>query len=206
MRYNILSIFVIIFLFFSSSNSLADMTVEELFFDNSKPFNLKILEIIPENGQIQIGPKNAKNTIIEFMDYLCGYCKKIHPELIELVENRDDIQIIFLQHPILSASSTIIAEMVVAASYQNKDFEFHNELFLIQGSLSHEKLNQIIEKLDINSTQLSIDMGRDEVKNIIKLSSFLANGAGARGTPTLFINDEIFPGYISAQQIKSLLK
>ena len=58
----------------------------------------------------------------------------------------------------------------------------------------------------VNSVQLNIDMGKDMTKNIVRLSSFLANGAGARGTPTLFINEEIFPGYISTQQIISLLK
>ena len=206
MRYYFINFFVFIFYIFQSQNSLAEMTIQELFFDESKPFHLKILEVIPENGKIEIGPANAKNTIIEFMDYFCSYCKKIHPELIEIAKNRDDTRVIFIQHPILSQSSTIIAEMVVAASYQNKDLDFHNELFSIQGSLNHEKLNQIIEKLEINSTKLAIDISKDETKNIVKLSSFLANGAGARGTPTLFINEEIFPGYISAEQIKSLLK
>ena len=206
MRYYFINFFVFIFYIFQSQNSLAEMTLQELFFDESKPFHLKILEVIPENGKIEIGPTNAKNTIIEFMDYLCSYCKKIHPELIEIAKTRDDTRVIFIQHPILSQSSTIIAEMVVAASYQDKDLDFHNEIFSIQGSLTHEKLNQIIEKLEINSTKLAIDISKDETKNIVKLSSFLANGAGARGTPTLFINEEIFPGYISAQQIKSLLK
>ena len=31
---------------------------------------------------------------------------------------------------------------------------------------------------------------RDEVEKIIILSSFLANGSGARGTPSIFINDK----------------
>ena len=43
----------------------AEITVNELFFDSEKPFHLKILEAIPEDGIIQIGDDNAKNTIIE---------------------------------------------------------------------------------------------------------------------------------------------
>ena len=206
MRYYFINFFVFIFLVFTSLNSYADMTIEELFFDNSKPFHLKILEIIPENGKIEIGPKNAKNTIIEFMDYFCGYCKKIHPELLEIAKERNDTRVIFLQHPILSQSSTLIAEMVVAASYQNKDLEFHNALFSIEGNLNRDKLDKIMQTLEIDSIKLNIDMGKDQTKNIVRLSSFLANGSGARGTPTLLINKEVFPGYISAQQIKNLLK
>ena len=33
--------------------------------------------------------------------------------------------------------------------------------------------------------------GKDEINNIVKLSSFLAMGSGARGTPALFINEEL---------------
>ena len=206
MRYSILNYFMFIFVLTLNSNTFAEMTLEKLFFDNSQPFHLKILEAIPENGKLQIGPKNAENTIIEFMDYFCGYCKKIHPELMELAKKRDDTRIIFLQHPVLSESSKVIAEMVIAATYQNKGFEFHNELFLINGSINQEKLEQVVNKVGLDILKLRIDITKDEVKNIVRLSSFLANGAGARGTPTIFVNDEFVPGYISYQQIKSLLK
>ena len=54
----------------------AEVTVKDLFFDESKPFHLKIIDVIPEQGILQIGNDDAKNTIIEFMDYFCGYCKK----------------------------------------------------------------------------------------------------------------------------------
>ncbi len=67
-----------------------------------------MLSVIPEDGIIQIGDDNAKNTIIEFMDYFCGYCKKVHYELLEIVNERDDTRLVFLQHPILSDSSKLL--------------------------------------------------------------------------------------------------
>ena len=206
MRYSILNFFVFIFVLNLNSNTFAEMTLEKLFFDNSQPFHLKILEAIPKNGKLQIGPENAENTIIEFMDYFCGYCKKIHPELMELAKIRNDTRVIFLHHPILSESSKVIAEMVIAATYQNKGLEFHDELFSIKGSINQEKLEQVVNKVGLDILKLRIDITKDEIKNIVRLSSFLANGVGARGTPTFFINEEFVPGYVSSQQIKSLLK
>ena len=166
MRFSIINFSVFIFILFSFNNVFAEktMTLEELFFDNSKPFHLKILEAIPEKGIVQIGPANAENTIIEFMDYFCGYCKKIHPELLEIAKERNDTRVIFLQHPILSQSSTLLAEMVVAASYQNKDLELHNALFSIEGNLNRDKLDKIIQTLEIDSIKLNIDMGKDQTK------------------------------------------
>ena len=184
----------------------AEVTVKELFFDESKPFHLKIIDVIPEQGILQIGNDDAKNTIIEFMDYFCGYCKKVHVELLQIANERKDTRIIFLQHPVLSESSKLLANMVVAANMQNKGIELHNALFGVEGNLNNAKLKQIIEELEINNAKLNIDMSKDEVRNIVNLSSFLANGSGARGTPTFFVNEELVVGYISIDRMKALLK
>jgi protein-disulfide isomerase len=186
--------------------SSADITLNELFFDDSKPYYLKVLDALPQSAIIAIGPQDAENTIIEFMDYFCGYCKKIHSELISIVEKRDDTRVIFLQHPILSDSSNLIAKMVVAANLQGKGWDLHHGLFTVKGSLTQQKLDQIIIDSEINKTKLMIDMGKDEIENTVKLSSFLAMGSGARGTPALFINEEFVGGYLPLEKLESMLK
>ena len=206
MRYNLINFSVFIFVFITSNAFSKDMTLNELFFDESEPYHLKILKALPEHAIIQVGPDDAKNTIIEFLDYFCGYCKKIHPELIDLAQRRNDTRVIFLQHPILSENSKVIAEMVIAANYQNKGTELHNDLFSISGSLTQEKLDKLISNLDIDITKLRIDMEKDETKNIVKLSSFIAMGSGARGTPALFFNEEFLGGYVPINQLERFLK
>ena len=205
MRYFKQQILVVIISALSCLSVKAEITVKELFFDESKSFHLKIIDVIPKEGIVQIGNDSAENTIIEFMDYFCGYCKKVHPELLQIAKERDDTRLIFLQHPILSDSSKILANMVVAANMQGKGVEFHNALFNIEGNLNKDKLDKIIEDLEINSVKLNIDMTKKEVSDIVNLSSFLANGSGARGTPTFFINEEFVVGYISIDRIKALL-
>ena len=206
MRYYLLKISVFIFFMLPAHVSSADITLNELFFDDSKSYYLKILDALPESAIIAIGPQNAENTIIEFMDYFCGYCKKIHSELISVVEKRDDTRVIFLQHPILSDSSNLIAKMVVAANLQGKGWDLHHGLFSIKGSLTQQKLDQIIIDSEINKTKLMIDIGKDEIDNTVKLSSFLAMGSGARGTPALFINEEFVGGYLPVEKLESMLK
>ena len=206
MRYYLIKISVFIFFMLPVNLSSNEITLNELFFDDSKPYYLKVLDALPESAIITIGPQDAENTIIEFMDYFCGYCKKIHSELISVVEKRDDTRVIFLQHPILSDSSNLIAKMVVAANLQGKGWDLHHGLFNVQGSLTQQKLDQIIIDLEINKTKLVIDMGKDEIDNTVKLSSFLAMGSGARGTPALFINEEFVGGYLPLEKLESMLK
>ena len=206
MRYYLLKISVFIFFMLPAHVSSSDITLNELFFDDSKPYYLKVLDALPESAIIAIGPQDAENTIIEFMDYFCGYCKKIHSELISVVEKRDDTRVIFLQHPILSDSSNLIAKMVIAANLQGKGWDLHHGLFSVKGSITQQKLDQIIIDSEINKTKLMIDMGKDEIDNTVKLSSFLAMGSGARGTPALFINEEFVGGYLPLEKLESMLK
>ena len=206
MRYYLVKFSVFIFLMFPTNVLSVDITLNELFFDDSKPYYLKVLDALPESAIIAIGPQEAENTIIEFMDYFCGYCKKIHTELISVVEKRDDTRVIFLQHPILSESSNLIAKMVVAANLQGKGWDLHHGLFTLKGSITQQKLDQIIIDSEINKTKLMIDMGKDEIDNTVKLSSFLAMGSGARGTPALFINEEFVGGYLPLEKIESMLR
>ncbi len=194
-----------IFLIFSKI-SFAEMTIEKLIFDETKPFHLKLLDAIPKEAKIEFGNEDAENVVIEFMDYFCGYCKKIHPELIQLTNERDDLKVVFLHHPILHPTSTLLAKMVIAASYQDKGFELHHAIFSIQGQITQAKLQEAAKKIELNEPMLQIDLGREEIDKMIQLSSFLAGGAGARGTPAIFINEEFFAGYVPKEKINRILK
>ena len=206
MRLKYFSILILILNIILFNRASFSTTMEEFIFDDSKPIHIKILEALPKEAIIQVGPDDAKNTVIEFMDYFCGYCKKIHPELLELAEERNDLRVVFLQHPILNQNSVLIAKMVIAAKYQNKGLELHNAIFSIEGSLTQEKLARIIDKIELNEVILQIDTNKPEVDKIIQLTSFLAGGIGARGTPTVFVNENYSPGYVSKAKIIGMLK
>ena len=104
----------------------------------------------------------------------------------------------FISVPLLHLTVTING----ADSKDDKN----DSIFSISGSITQKKLEKSIDEIGIDKIQLNIDMGRSDINKMIQLSSFLAGGAGARGTPTFFINEEFVPGYVSSQQIKSLLK
>ena len=205
MRLYIILFFNVLFLNLYCLPARSEITLNYLIFDDTTPYYLKVLEALPEEGKIQVGPDNAKYTIIEFFDYFCGYCKKIHPELIDLANTRNDLRVVFIQHPILNESSKVIAKIVIAASMQGKAFDLHHSLFSLQGSITSEKLQTAIKEAGLNEIKLKIDMDKDEVEKIIKLSSFLASGSGARGTPSIFINDEFYGGYLPPEKIKAML-
>ena len=183
-----------------------DITLKELVLGEKKDFHLRILKAIPENGQITIGPQEAENTIIEFFDYKCGYCYKMHPELVEIVNSRNDTRVVFLQFPILSETSAKLARLVLAANYQNKGFDIHHAILTQKGPITEEKINKILEDLKIDKKKINEDLNRIEIEESINLTSFIASAIGARGTPAVFINSEFNPGYVPKKIIEKLLK
>ena len=88
---------------------------------------------------------------------------------------------------------------------QGKGIEFHNEIFSIEGSITQEKLKEAVVKSGVNQIKFQIDLEKDEVDKLIALSSFIAGGSGARGTPSMFVNEFFYPGYLSKARIESLL-
>ena len=172
-------IICIIFLFFYTNvivANAADMTIKDLIMGEKENFHLRILATIPKNGQISIGPENAKNTIIEFFDYKCGYCVKMHPELVDLVKTRDDTRVIFLQLPILSQMSVKLAKLVLAANYQGKGFEIHHALLSTKGSLTDEKVEKIINDVKLDSEKIREDLKRAEIQEVLNITSFIYSG------------------------------
>ena len=66
-----LQIFYCILICVFSRNTFAEMTIENLIFDDSKPFHLKILDVLPSEAIIQIGSDDAENTKINIQKKIC---------------------------------------------------------------------------------------------------------------------------------------
>ena len=135
MRYNKKMLLVVIVTALCCLPLKAEMTIQELFFDSSKPFHLKILNVIPEDGIVQIGDDNAKNTIIEFMDYFCGYCKKVHPELLQIANERDDVRLILASKLL---DTQIAKELIANAISLDRSLSSHTWSTLAQISLDRQ--------------------------------------------------------------------
>ena len=102
---------------------------------------------------------NAKNIIIEFVDYNCGYCKAIHKEIIDLANNEVDL-VVYFQFPILSDSSRLYSKILLSVAEQNTDeaILLHDKLMNVKGNLNENKLNDILSSININQEKFEKDI------------------------------------------------
>ena len=200
----VFNFFVVIF---SSSQLSAEITLKPLYEKTGRDLAERMIEVVPSLNALSIGNENAKNIIVEFLDYNCGYCKKIHPELMEVVKN-EDVKLYFYQFPILSESSKLYSRTVLAVMVQDHDkgLKAHDLMMSHKGSLNAEKVQTILEDLNIDFDQFAKDMESVDLDEMLAISYYLAKSIQSRGTPAMVINDEIIFGYVPKSRIKGLLR
>ena len=163
-------------------------------------YETKLYESLPRVGNI-----NGKQIIIEFVDYNCGYCKKTLPTISKLMKNFDNIQIVFIDFPILSESSEIAARASLAANEQNAYFEYHTILLNNTKSINESFLYKIAEELSLDIEKFKKDMSSKKIKNNIINNINFANSLKIRGTPTFIIGKQILPGAYDYEKLKDII-
>ena len=61
-----------------------------------------------------VGNTEAEYTIVEFFDYRCGYCSKQANDLARILEEKDNIKIIYLEFPIFGGISDTAARIALS--------------------------------------------------------------------------------------------
>ncbi|MGW0195513.1 Na+/H+ antiporter NhaA [Nonomuraea sp. NPDC003201] len=131
------------------------------------------------------GPEDAKITIVEYGDFECPYCGRLHPVLEEILRKNPDVRMAFRHYPIRTlhpraASAAIVSE---AAADQGRFWEMHDILYDNQRFLTDADLEHY-------AAELGIDPWSDVPGHAARIALHEESGrdSGVRGTPTLFLN------------------
>ncbi|MBT5075005.1 MAG: DsbA family protein [Kordiimonadaceae bacterium] len=151
------------------------------------------------------GNADADVTIVEFYDYNCGYCKQVPEVFAKLLEEDDDVRIIFKELPILAESSEFAAIAAMASMKQNKFLDFHSALMKNKRALTEDLILQIARDSGVDEALLIKDMADPEIESNIMKTKYLVQVLGISGTPGFVIGDQIIPGYISYDQLRDIV-
>lgn len=144
-------------------------------------------------------------TIVEFFDYQCHYCKKLHPDLSAVLKADPKVRVLFKEFPILGPESVTAAQAAFAAEKQGKYLAFHNALMDLRGKLTEARIFRLADELELDVTKLRADMQSPEIERKIEQNHALAQELGITGTPAMFIGDAFVPGYVDEAQLKHLI-
>ncbi|MCR9255083.1 MAG: DsbA family protein [Alphaproteobacteria bacterium] len=152
-----------------------------------------------------LGNPDGEIVLVEFFDYACGYCKRIHPVLKEAVERRGNIRWVMKEFPILGENSVLAARFSLAASKLGNYQAFHDALMSHRGRLGPGAMQRAAETAGIDFENLQQVAQEPWVEQTIARNHQLAQALGIRGTPYMFVGDETVPGFVDADQLEEIL-
>jgi len=155
------------------------------------------------------GNPDGDFTIVEFVDYQCGFCRKSHPEVRELVEADGDIRIIVKEFPILGPGSELASRAAISTliSEGPEAYEQLNDaLMALQGQVTEAALDGVLAAAGVNVETVKAGMSSDEVTRRIQETRGLAQALEITGTPTFVFGDRMVRGYVALAQMRGLVE
>ncbi len=162
-------------------------------------------EIYDDPGHVVLGNPDGDVTLVEFFDYNCGFCRQAMPDMTRLLEEDPNLRIILKEFPVLSNDSVAAARISVVVNdiapelYQ----EFHELLFTARGQITGEAALNAAREVGLNPVTIGLDARSEAVTAVIQRSYVLAEGLGITGTPSYIIGNEILPGAVGYEALKS---
>ena len=145
------------------------------------------------------GNPNGDITLVEFVDYRCGYCKKAHNEVEKLLSTDGNIRFVIKEFPILGDDSLVLSKFALAIKIVHGDEIYklvHDMLIKMKSPPSEKAFNQIMSNLNLDSYLVKSAMESNEVNGMIAYTRTLAERLKISGTPTFIMNDELIRGYV----------
>jgi protein-disulfide isomerase len=161
-------------------------------------------QIYDDPDHVVLGNPEGDVTLVELFDYNCGYCRQALPDLATLLAEDPNLRVILKEFPILSEQSAEAARVGVLVGQSDADYwDFHQRLFTSRGQISGETALQAAQALGLNRITLELQMGTPEVTAVIERSYQLAQALNISGTPSYIIGDEVIPGAVGLEGLRT---
>ncbi len=143
------------------------------------------------------GNPDGDVTVVEFMDYRCGYCRQFNPQVRDLVQKDGNIRLIVKEFPILGEDSETSARFAVAVKQIAGDDAYaaaHHALIGLRASPSPDALTKIAADIGVDADEVLNLMETEDVTAVLRENRELAQTMAIQGTPSFVVGDELLRG------------
>lgn len=154
------------------------------------------------------GNPDGDITLVEFLDYRCGFCKRAHGEVMKLLESDGNIRLIVKEFPILGDQSVLASRFAVATKQVAGDDSYkaiNDALMSFDGQITLPALRRLAETFELDMDAIETRMDSDEVTQEIAATRELAQKLRISGTPTFVLEDEMLRGFLPYDQMRAVV-
>lgn len=147
-------------------------------------------------------------TLVEFVDYRCGYCKKAHDEVAELVASDGNIRFVLKEFPILGEDSLKASQFAISVLQLHGPDAYksvHDALIALRGNPDEATLSSMASDLGLDPAPILARMSTPEVMTVIEANHALASTMEIQGTPTFVIDNTMVRGYVPLDGMRQIV-
>ena len=145
--------------------------------------------------------------IVEWFDYNCPYCRKIAPEIQQVVQDDGKVRLVFKDWPILGEVSKIAARMALASKYQDKFLQAHEAMISVNSKLTEPRIRELLAGAGIDMDRLSRDLSTNAkaIDTILARNNDQAVAFGFKGTPSFIVGKFRVPGALTMTEFEQVI-
>jgi protein-disulfide isomerase len=152
---------------------------------------------------------NAKGdiSIVEYFDYQCPYCRKLEPELRQVVQDDGKVRLIWKDWPILGPISVVASRMALASKYQDKYREAHEALIGVNSKLTESRIHELLAGAGIDVDRATRDLATNAkaIDAILARNNDQATAFGFNGTPSFIVGKFRVPGILTMAEFEQVI-
>jgi protein-disulfide isomerase len=153
------------------------------------------------------GNTNGDIAIVEWFDYNCPYCRKLQPELQQVVHDDGNVRWLLKDWPILGPTSVVAARMALACKYQDKYLQAHDALLGVNAKLTEARIDELLAGagVDVDRAKRDLAANAKAIDGILARNNAQAEGLGFRGTPSFIVGKFRVPGVLTIEQFGQVI-
>jgi protein-disulfide isomerase len=148
------------------------------------------------------GNPNGDITIVEYFDYQCPYCRKVEPELKQVVHDDGKVRLVQKDWPVLGPVSVVAARMALACRYQDKYLQAHDALIGVNSKLTEPRIRELLAGagIDVDRVARDLESNAKAIDAILARNNDQASAFGFNGTPSFIVGKFRVPGVLTMEQ------
>ena len=144
-------------------------------------------------------------TLVEFFDYRCSFCKRVHETVREVVKSDGNIRFVYKEFPVLGPESLFAARAALAAFKlaPGKYPDLHDRIMVLPArTVGEESVMAQVGAVGLDPKAVRKRMEDPAILKEIERTLELAEALRIRGTPSFVVGDMLIPGATDEETLK----
>jgi protein-disulfide isomerase len=146
-------------------------------------------------------------SIVEYFDFQCPYCRKLEPELRQVVQDDGKVRLVWKDWPILGPVSVMASRMALASKYQDKYSQAHDALIGVNSRLTEPRIRELLAAAGIDVDRATRDLATNAkaIDAVLARNNDQATAFGFKGTPSFIVGKFRVPGVLTMEEFGQVI-